>query len=146
MDELIQFHKINELLFRAYDPDGLKKLEAIVANSEQKSDDATILLYEEQLKQVLTHVSGCTSNIDVLMYAFDKIAEKLSQKEQDFFHETMEKYENGQIPLSTNLLILKSFIIRFKDDELMNQTFFEPYPENLADISTLRKGHGLCPA
>jgi uncharacterized protein YbgA (DUF1722 family) len=42
-----------------------------------------------------------------------------------------------KLPLGFNTGILKSWIFKFKEEYLMNQTFFEPYPEELKDIDAL---------
>jgi uncharacterized protein YbgA (DUF1722 family) len=44
---------------------------------------------------------------------------------------------DAKLPLSVTTGILKSWIFRFKEEYLMNQTFFEPYPEELEDIDAL---------
>jgi hypothetical protein len=49
----------------------------------------------------------------------------------------LQKYLDGKLPLSVTTGILKSWIIRFKEEYLVDQTFFEPYPEELKDIDAL---------
>jgi uncharacterized protein YbgA (DUF1722 family) len=58
---------------------------------------------------------------------------QLSKEEKSFFIKSLEKYKEGRLPLSANMNILKSWIIRFKNDYLASQTFLEPYPEKLGD-------------
>jgi uncharacterized protein YbgA (DUF1722 family) len=65
---------------------------------------------------------------------------ELSQKEKEFFHSILDKYRNQKIPLSTITSILKSWVIRFENEYLLNQTYFEPYPEELIEISDSGKG------
>jgi len=54
-----------------------------------------------------------------------------------FEHACMQKHMDAKLPLSVTTGILKSWIFRFKEEYLMNQTFFEPYPEGLKDIDAL---------
>jgi uncharacterized protein YbgA (DUF1722 family) len=66
----------------------------------------------------------------------ERFSTRLSSQEKSFFSDSLEKYNQGKIPLSVNLSILKAWIIRFGDDYLAKQTFFKPYPEELQDIDT----------
>jgi len=43
------------------------------------------------------------------------------------------KYRARKFPLSTPLNVLKAWIIRFNEEYLMQQTFFEPYSEALME-------------
>jgi uncharacterized protein YbgA (DUF1722 family) len=61
---------------------------------------------------------------------------QLSKEEKDFFIKSLEKYKEGKLPLSANISILKAWIIRFKQQYLMDQTFLEPYPEKLVDLDS----------
>jgi len=50
------------------------------------------------------------------------------------FLDAVAKYRAGKLPLSAPLNVLKAWIIRFNEEYLMQQTFFEPYPETLMEI------------
>lgn len=69
--------------------------------------------------------------------AFGYFSDKLSKKEKIFFLDLLQKYMDGKLPLSVTAGILKTWIIRFNEEYLMNQTFFGPYPEELKDIDAL---------
>jgi uncharacterized protein YbgA (DUF1722 family) len=71
------------------------------------------------------------------MNAMGYFSKKLSREEKAFFLDSLEKYRNGIVPKSFNTSILQSWIIRFKQDYLSKQTFFEPYPEELVDIGAM---------
>ena len=63
---------------------------------------------------------------------------KLSAKA--FFLDSLERYRAGSFPLSVPLNIVRSFVVRFQEDYLVQQTFFEPYPEELMEITDSGKG------
>ena len=52
-------------------------------------------------------------------------------------------YENQRIPFSTLEVVIKMYATRFKDKDILNQTFFYPYPENLINITDSGKGRKL---
>jgi uncharacterized protein YbgA (DUF1722 family) len=62
---------------------------------------------------------------------------EISSGEKSFFLDSIEKYRNGIYPLFVCLNILKSWIIRFNNEYLGEQTFFEPYPEELIPITLI---------
>ena len=79
----------------------------------------------------------CGSNINVMMNSIGYFSDRLSKKEKTFFLDSLERYRTGKLPLSVVTSILKLWIIRFEEDYLMNQTFFEPYPKELTDMDAM---------
>ena len=54
-----------------------------------------------------------------------------------FFLEILENYRAGRVPLSVASHVLGSWMVRFKEDYLTQQTFFHPYPAELMDIESV---------
>ena len=73
------------------------------------------------------------ANENVLSKAAGYFTSKLSKNEKAFFLDVLAKYRAGKFPLSTPLSMLKAWIIRFNQEYLMQQTFFEPYPESFME-------------
>ncbi|MBC8235232.1 DUF1722 domain-containing protein [bacterium] len=143
MKELVRFHSENKYLLMAYNQVQLRLLGKIVANQEKKPVSDVMNNYEEHLWQALARMPRYTSNINVLMHTMGYFSNELSTSEKAFFLDTIEKYRTGTIPLSVNINLLKSWIIRFEEQYLMPQTFFEPYPEALMEITDSGKGRKL---
>ena len=55
----------------------------------------------------------------------------LTQKEKTHFLEILELYRNKKIPISSINNILVSWINRFENKYLENQSFFHPFPHEL---------------
>ena len=53
-------------------------------------------------------------------------------------HIYIEKYRKGVMPLLVCLNILKAWVIRFDEKYLKEQTFFQPYPEQLMPVSNIQ--------
>lgn len=51
------------------------------------------------------------------------------------FNDLIDSYQNQRIPFSTLGVVIKIYAIRFKDKDVLNQTLFYPYPENLINIT-----------
>jgi uncharacterized protein YbgA (DUF1722 family) len=77
------------------------------------------------------------------MHAGGYFSKQLSAAERKFFLEALDDYRDGKIPLSAVLTIVKSWIARFGQTYLASQTFFEPYPLGLVEITDSGKGRDL---
>jgi len=89
------------------------------------------------LHDALARPSRCSSNIDVMMHALGYFSKQLSKEERQFFLGLLEKYRKAEIPKSVPTVVLRSWILRFDEDYLSKQTFFQPYPEDLVDIEVM---------
>ena len=134
INELIKFHTINKFLFMAYNQDLMRQLGKIAANPQKKRFDYIIENYEQKLLQIIRQPPEYTSNINVLMHALGYFKKKLSQEEKAFFLDELEKYRVGWVPLFVLLNLLKSWIVRFDETYLKDQTYFNPYPEELMNF------------
>jgi uncharacterized protein YbgA (DUF1722 family)/uncharacterized protein YbbK (DUF523 family) len=140
MKGLVQFHAQHKFLLMAYNQTRLKQLGSIVANHEKHPAKHVYADYQSNLYKAFTNLPRYTSNINVLMHTLGYFSKKISYREKDFFLKSLEKYRNGKIPLSVNLSIIKSWVVRFNEKYLAQQKFFEPYPDALTDISDSGKG------
>jgi uncharacterized protein YbgA (DUF1722 family) len=91
--------------------------------------------YEKLLKDSLSGNTQISSNTNVLMHSLGYFSKDISTREKSFFLDNLQRYREGHIPLTVMVNILKSWIIRFNVDYLDKQTFFEPYPEELLQVS-----------
>jgi uncharacterized protein YbgA (DUF1722 family)/uncharacterized protein YbbK (DUF523 family) len=140
LQKLVDFHSRNKYLFMAYNQKRLKMLGRIVANHEKKNNADVFFDYEQQLFQLFKRASRYTSNVNVCQHIFGYFKGELSKKEKEYFLSLLEKFKEKRVPLSSLTSILKSWAIRFENDYLLDQTYFEPYPESLVEISDSGKG------
>lgn len=143
MKELVQFQARNKFLLMAYHQNELRIMGRIVANPEKKPVETVLAEYEEHLMNAFQKMPRYTSNINVLMHALGYFSKELSAREKAYFLDSLELYRNGKTPLSVPVSIVRSWIIRFENDYLMNETFFEPYPEDMVEITDSGKGRKL---
>ncbi|OLO42492.1 cytoplasmic protein [Alkalihalophilus pseudofirmus] len=140
IDQLNRFHKKNKYLFMAYNQKRLKILGRILSNKEKRPLEELFHYYEEELFKLFGRVPRFTSNINVCHHIFGYFSPHLSGKEKEYFLEMLEKYQEKKIPLSSVVCILKAWAYRFENEYMLDQTFFEPYPEALVEISDSGKG------
>ena len=135
MEDLVDFHTRNKLLFMAYNQAELKELGRIAANQDHQPVGEVYSLYRPHLARALSRAPRYTSSINVLMHALGHFSRELSPREKSYFLDTLERYRKGVVSLSAAIHIINSWIIRFGEAYLEQQTFFHPYPEELMFLS-----------
>ena len=131
---LLEFHTANKLLLAAHSQKELKVLGNIVANREKRNISPLMTEYREHLSIAMMRPPRYTSKANVLMHSLGYFSPELSAEEKAFFLQSIEKYKQKKIPFSAPLSVLQSWIARFDEDYLKNQTFFAPFPEELIEL------------
>lgn len=134
LNDLISFHTKNKFLISSYNQTQLTKLGNITANKEKKSIEQILDDYEYHLHLAFAKSPRCTSNINVLQHTFGYISGELKSDEKKLFLDTLNDFREGKIGLSVPIRLMKSWIIRFNQSYLNEQTFFSPYPDDLIEI------------
>jgi len=140
MEGLVNFHSVQKLLLMGCNQAQMRLAGKIVANHEKADWETVIIRYEEHLKRALANPPRFTAMINVLLHAFGGFSEVLSKEEKAFFLESIEEYRDERIPLSVRLHILRAWSIRYRNDYLLGQTFLQPYPAELVEITDSGKG------
>ncbi|MFZ1947922.1 MAG: DUF523 and DUF1722 domain-containing protein [bacterium] len=143
MKDLVEFQARNKLLLMAYNQTQMRRMGRLVANPEKRPAREVFADYGKQLRAALASPPRYTSSINVLMHALGYFSEGLSREEKAFFLASLEDYRQERIPLSVPVGIVKSYIVRFGEDYLAPQSFFQPYPERLVEITDSGKGRDL---
>jgi uncharacterized protein YbgA (DUF1722 family)/uncharacterized protein YbbK (DUF523 family) len=131
MGALVRFQARNKLLLMAYNQQELRALGPIVANHDRRPFDEVMADYEAHFRAALARPSKRRSNVNVLMHGLGYFSEQMSGEEKAFFLATLDEYRAGNLPLSVPVYLLRSFIVRWDEEYLLQQTFFSPYPEDL---------------
>ena len=134
VSELIQFHTANKLLLAAHSQKESKILGNIVANRENLGFVEQSWLYRKHLAEALKRPPKYTSKVNVAMHSLGYFSSKLSHHEKANFLQNIERYKDRRIPFSALSAMLQSWIARFGEEYLRNQTFFEPFPEELVEL------------
>jgi uncharacterized protein YbgA (DUF1722 family) len=138
--KLQDFHSSNKYLFMTYSQSKLKELGRIVAKHHQIQLETIYQQYEQGLYQLLSKTPQYNSHINTCQHIFGYYSKALSDNERKYFLGMLDNYVENKIPLSTVVSLLKSWAIRFNQEYLLSQTYFEPYPEELIAITDSGKG------
>ena len=137
-DSLYKYHAKHKYLFMAYNQLLMTKMGQIAANKKNKKIKSVINEYYNILLLLLSKKPRVPSNINTQMHVMGYFKDLLNSKEKKHFLEILELYRNKKIPLSSVNSILKSWIIRFENKYLLNQSFFNPFPIELIDKDNSR--------
>jgi len=143
MKELVDFHSRNKYLLMAYSQAKLKVLGNIAANHDNKDFVKLIEDYRVEFSAALSHAPKHTSHINALMHTLGYFSDKISSGEKQYFLESLQSYRNGKLPLSVPQSLIRSWIVRFNEEYLKDQTFFRPFPEDLVEITDSGKGRKI---
>ncbi len=131
---LVEFHSKNKFLFMAYNQNLMRAMGRIVANPHSESSNSLLEKYEKLLFDLLKRPPNYTSHINILMHMLGYFKKTLNSEEKAFFLDELEKFRAGWIPLFVIIEIIKSWITRTHMPYLQEQSYLNPYPEELMNF------------
>ncbi|MEO0086223.1 MAG: DUF523 and DUF1722 domain-containing protein [candidate division WOR-3 bacterium] len=140
MAGLVEFHTTHKLLLMAYDQETLRRLGRLVANPEHRPLSELLTDYQSGLARALSRPPKYTNAVNVLLHAFGYFSRRLNAAEKGFLLDSLERYRAGRLPLSAPVSIIQSWIVRFGENYLAGQVFFQPYPDELRELGDSGKG------
>jgi uncharacterized protein YbgA (DUF1722 family)/uncharacterized protein YbbK (DUF523 family) len=143
MASLVAFHSRHKYLLMAYSQVGLKRLGRMVANAEHRPADDVIEAYRAGLLRALAKPPRRTNSINVLLHVLGHVSDGLKPAEKAFFLDELERYRAERVCLSAPTSLLRSWIVRFDVPYLMDQYYFDPFPEVLVEVLDSGKGRKL---
>ena len=130
-DKLYKYHAKHKYLFMSYNQLLMKKMGNTAANNNNKMFDEIIMEYYKYLLILFSKKSRYPSNINTQMHVMGYFKKFLNTKEKKHFLDTLDLYRNKKLPISSVNTILYSWIFRFENEYLMEQSFFNPFPNDL---------------
>ncbi len=131
MGTLVQFHAANKFLLMAYHQSALRELGRIVANPERRPMADVLDAYERGLGVALERPARSTSNINAMMHLMGYFSERLGAGERQHFLGMLEHYRAKRVDLGAPLAVMQSWVARFEQPYVRQQTYLEPYPVEL---------------
>jgi uncharacterized protein YbgA (DUF1722 family) len=133
-EALVQFHAENKLLLLALSQKMLREMGRLVASRAAVEPGELFLQYRRMLSIALARAPRYTGNVNVLLHALGYFADRISDEERAYCIRLIDRYKNGHATLAEPRGLLRSWVIRFQEPYLMNQSFFAPYPIELVDL------------
>ena len=135
---LYKYHAKHKYLFMSYNQTLMTKMGKIAANQTKEKIEDVLNDYYNSLLLLFTKKSRHTSNINSLMHVLGYFKKVITKPEKKYFLEVLEEYNMKKIPLSAPNSILYSWILRFDNQYLKNQSFFNPFPQDLIEANKSR--------
>ncbi|MBD3172502.1 DUF1722 domain-containing protein [Candidatus Bathyarchaeota archaeon] len=134
IEKLKDFHLRNELQLNIYNIQNQIEMAQLLMkdNLEQILPE-----YKEYLYDSLSKAPDCLSYAKTLEKSLEYFETTLNMDEIDFFIHQLELYRDGVIPLIVPVDIIRSWIARTGQEYLSQQTFYNPYPEELMDLDAV---------
>ena len=131
--DLYDYHAKHKYLFMSYNQILMRKMGKIAANEKNEKIISLLDNYYDLLLLLLSKKPRHVSNINTHMHIMGYFKNQISGKEKTFFLKTLEDYRIKKIPLSTVNSLLHSWTLRFENNYLLKQSFFNPFPSELIE-------------
>jgi uncharacterized protein YbbK (DUF523 family)/uncharacterized protein YbgA (DUF1722 family) len=123
-DAIKEFHERNRYLFMSYDYDA----EAGLGNALILGDFAA---YFHRMGRLLFNPRNATGFADMALLLFKRYESRLSSGEVAWFHRLIEKFLKNKVSRDGLLEPLEMLAVRMSDWQIVDQTLFNPYPQEL---------------
>lgn len=140
-ESIIDFHTKNLLLLQSYNIEVTNELSSLI--DKENLNDEDINLYKSKVYEILSSKRNKDSKVNIAKYIFEKYEKDLNDEEKNYFKGLLNLYKNKKIPFSSIKVALQIYGLRFDDKDLLTQTFFSPYPEDLISVTDSGKGRNL---
>jgi len=137
MNSLVKFHTKNKFLLQAKNEKLYRELGNIVANHETLPFSELFENYEQKFKLIISKKSSFKKNRNVLEHMAGFFKKDLSKVEKEVVHEHIKEYVDKLVPIIVPLSTIKLFAQKYNTTYLLDQTFLEPYPKELALRSSI---------
>lgn len=141
-EELVRFHTNHKLYLGACHRGRTREMGRLVAGRAGLPPGEVFTRYRVMLRAALSRAPRHTANVDVLLHALGHFRGRVSDEERAHCLRLIERYRAGQAYLAEPRDLLRSWTIRFHDPVLIDQTFFAPYPPELALLPGEATGRG----
>ena len=129
--DLVRFHAENKFLFMSYNQTVMREMGKVTASLKKPHLARAWGEYADLLVRLMAAPYRPSNLVNALEHAFGFFKQKLSTGEKSHFLSELDKYRRGQTFVAAAVALLTSYIIRFEEPYLMNQTLFHAYPEEI---------------
>ncbi len=136
LSNLITFHTNHKLLLMAHSPANVSRLDIVIANNNLSESEKISMYYSVLLETIRIPVTR-NRNADVLLYCFNYLSERLSSFNRKELLVIIHQYHKGIIPLIVPIMLVRHYVSVFSAEHLKNQTYLNPYPDELMLRNTI---------
>ncbi|QOY52511.1 YbgA family protein [Candidatus Sulfurimonas baltica] len=138
MKDLVLYHQHSKFMLQSKDETLYRELGRIVGNHEPKEFSDILSEYEYVFKTAISKKSSIGKTRNVLEHMAGFLKTFLDSNEKKILHEHIDDYANKIIPVIVPLSTLKLYVTKYNVTYLLEQTFLNPYPKELALRSDIK--------
>ena len=131
---LQEFQAKNKYLFMMYSPENQVILWQMIAAYDKGNIDDILKSYGERLQETFYEIPKKWKIINAFTHIFWFFKKSCSAEEKKFFLEMVDVFQEGRIPTSSVINILKTWALRENDNYILQQTIFHPFPSKLIEL------------
>jgi len=134
---LVEFHRVHKFLLQSKDENLYRQLGNLVGNHEKKEFKEILDAYELLYKTAIAKKSSIGKTRNVLEHMAGFLKNLISKEEKAMLHEQIDDCAAKIVPIIVPLSTLKIFATKYEVKYLLEQTFLNPYPKELALRSSI---------
>ncbi len=126
---LVAFHTAHKYLLLAHSQRHYRELGRLVANANQCSDRELARAYGQLFMEALAVKTTIRNHVNVLQHLAGHF--KGSSAARGELHEVMNDYQNGFVPLSVPVTLIRHYVRVLDVPYLRDQVYLAPHPKEL---------------
>ena len=127
-----EFHRDHKYLLLSKNESLYREMGALVATTKKHNLQESMLGYQRKLYELLSYRTKRGQVRNVLDHIYGYFKNEITESEKSHYHETVQEFYDGIVPLIAVIKILEQFVKHYGSDYLETQVFFHPYPADLA--------------
>ncbi|RYU70562.1 DUF1722 domain-containing protein [Aliivibrio finisterrensis] len=129
--KIIAFHSRYKYTLMSHSTAGYKALGQLVAKVAEYDIDEFFTLYRTQLMQTMSIRATRKNNTNVLMHLQGYFKKELDSPQKQALAQLIQEYNQGILPLLSPITLIKHYLSLHNNDYLKQQSFLDPYPQEL---------------
>ena len=128
---LVAFHTAHKYLLLAHSQRHYRELGRLVADAKQYSVRELARTYGHLFMEVLAVKTTIRKHVNVLQHLTGHLKGALSSAARDELHAVIGDYQNGFVPLSVPVTLIRHYVRVLDVPYLKNQVYLAPHPKEL---------------
>jgi uncharacterized protein YbgA (DUF1722 family)/uncharacterized protein YbbK (DUF523 family) len=132
VSQVQQYHAKHKLLLLAHSQPIYRELGPLVAGINRDNLVTESKTYFSRFMQGMSQVATRSNNTNVLMHLQGFVKNHIESRDRQELAQAILDYREGLQPLMAPLMLLKHHLKRHPDPYVLNQSYLDPYPNELA--------------
>ena len=128
---LVAFHTAHKYLLLAHSQRHYRELGRFVANAKQSSTRELARTYGHLFMETLAVKTTIRKHVNVLQHLAGHFKGALSDAARSELHAVMSDYQNGFVPLSVPVTLIRHYVRVLDVPYLRDQVYLAPHPKEL---------------